>query len=305
MKRQESWRGASNNNHLKNYHSQDCEEHQSRRRSSRSESGSPSGRLFSSTFSSRAKKSEASTAEESRIRRNSRDSRTPQRSRANSFSQEPVRRRSKSKTPGTAANNALNRRSVGAVITKNNDDDDGLDDVPDPFLAYKSFQQFKEAHGYTASSSADKKVSDSLASSKLSSSVSRTPGSSVFNNDSGLENFDYKFSSTKLSSGVFTSTPRYADYDTTSLNRTNSSSVFSTADSGYSGSLSKRHSGFLDSSYSASSSRTSPESLSDKYKSSSSAGKISLESLKRPTVDSWESNNSAMLRRGVSSTYIG
>ena len=32
MKRQESWRGASNNNHLKNYHSQDCEEHQSRRR---------------------------------------------------------------------------------------------------------------------------------------------------------------------------------------------------------------------------------------------------------------------------------
>ena len=136
-----------------------------------------------------------------------------------------MRRRSKSKTPGTAANNALNRRSVGAVITKNNDDDDGLDDVPDPFLAYKSFQQFKEAHGYTASSSADKKVSDSLASSKLSSSVSRTPGSSVFNNDSGLENFDYKFSSTKLSSdasrtsGVFTSTPRYADYDTTSLNR--------------------------------------------------------------------------------------
>ena len=32
MKRQESWRGASNNNHLNNYHSQDCEEHQSRRR---------------------------------------------------------------------------------------------------------------------------------------------------------------------------------------------------------------------------------------------------------------------------------
>ena len=49
-------------------------------RSARSESGSPSGRLFASTFSSRAKKSEQRDEEEFRLmRRNSRASRSPQR----------------------------------------------------------------------------------------------------------------------------------------------------------------------------------------------------------------------------------
>ena len=49
-------------------------------RPARSESGSPSGRLFASTFSSRAKKSEQINDEESRLmRRNSRASRSPQR----------------------------------------------------------------------------------------------------------------------------------------------------------------------------------------------------------------------------------
>merc|ERR1712038_263678 len=75
-----------------------------RQRLARSESGSPSGRLFASTFSSRAKKSEQINDEESRLmRRNSRASRSPQRprSRANSVSQEDrASRRSQSNTPG-------------------------------------------------------------------------------------------------------------------------------------------------------------------------------------------------------------
>ena len=120
----------------------------------------------------------------------------------------------------------MKRRSVGAFVA-NNDDVDGLDDVPDPFLAYKSFQQFKDSQGYSSSSFSEKKLSDSLAATKISSSTpfNKTPSSF---NDSGLDNFDYKFSSTKLSdatrnSGVFSSsTPRYSsDFDSISLNRCN------------------------------------------------------------------------------------
>ena len=143
------------------------------------------------------------------------------RSRANSLSQEPVRRRSQSKSSGAAA---LNRRSVGAFVA-NNDDGDGLEDVPDPFLAYKSFQQFKDSQGHSQgySRSSEKKLSDSLASTKLS--FNKTPSSSILH-DSSLDNFDYKFSSTKLSdasrnSGTFSSsTPRYSsDFENSSLNR--------------------------------------------------------------------------------------
>ena len=149
------------------------------------------------------------------------------RSRANS--QEPVRRRSQSKSSSSAANNnAMKRRSVGAFVA-NNDDDDGLDDVPDPFLAYKSFQQFKDSQGgYTATGSfSEKKLSDSLSNTKISSSTqfNKTPSSSMLN-DSSLDNFDYKFSTTKLSdasrnSGIFSnSTPRYhSDFENASLNR--------------------------------------------------------------------------------------
>ena len=120
----------------------------------------------------------------------------------------------------------MKRRSVGAFVV-NNDDEDGLDDVPDPFLAYKSFQQFKDSQGYTSNSFSEKKLSDSLASTKISSSTpfNKTPSSSMFN-DSSLDNFDYKFSSTKLSdaarnSGTFSSsTPRYSsDFESGSLNR--------------------------------------------------------------------------------------
>ena len=134
-------------------------------------------------------------------------------------------RRSTSKS-STANNNAMKRRSVGAFIV-NNGDEDGLDDVPDPFHAYKSFQQFKDSQGYTSNSFSEKKLSDSLASTKISSSTpfNKTPSSSMFN-DSSLDNFDYKFSSTKLSdgsrnSGTFSSsTPRYSsDFESGSLNR--------------------------------------------------------------------------------------
>lgn len=106
-----------------------------------------------------------------------------------------------------------------------------------------------------------------------------------------------------------TSTPKYTDTSSSSssyLSRTASSSMFS--DSGYGG-LSKRHSGAfsstLDSSFS--SSRTSPESVDRESRASRGAGgnKISLGSLKQASVENWESQNSAILRRGASSTYIG
>jgi len=298
---------------------QEAREGESRRRS---ESHSPSGRLFSSTFASRAKKSEASIAEETGKRAGSRtrDSRTPSRSRANSVSREPVRRRSTSKTPGSQQH-----RSFGNFA---DNDDDGLEDVPDPFLAYKSFAKFKESQdgsygGYqserserskskvsTSDSSPLKKISESFASSKISDTYNSSKLSSS-GLEGALDNFDYKFSSTKLSdlrnSGVFSSsTPKYGDTSSTSsyLSRTASSSMFSGSDSGYGG-LSKRNSGAfssaLDSSFS--SSRTSPE-TSDRDRIRSD-GKISLGSLKQASVENWESQNSAILRRGVSSTYIG
>jgi len=326
-----------------------CQEHcqpRDMRRRSRSQSRSPSGRLFSSTYSSRAKTSEPTISEDgpTRGRSNSRVSKSPQRSRANSTSGgNPVRRRSKSKTPG---NNLNNRRSVGNFgdIANNYDDDDGIDEGPDPFLAYKSFQQFKETQGGYSNGYSNSQVNSSVRRSQISSSddvkklsssfssarISDTYTANSSNGDSFLESFDYKpFSSAKLAdsrnkpglgeSGIFSSTPKSSDFGNNSsmssisngssslLSRTTSSSMFSTADSGYSGysGVSKRSSGAfsgLDSSFS--SSRTSPESLtmSDKFKSS---GKISLGALKRPSVDTWESNNSAILRRGASSTYIG
>jgi len=148
-----------------------------------------------------------------------------------------------------------------------------------------------------------KKLSESFASSKLSDYSSYTSGL----HDSSLDSFDYKFSSAKLSEsrsrplegGVFTSTPKYSDLSSNSgyLSRTTSSSVFSTADSGYSGA----------SGASLASSRTSPESI-DRERTGRAAaapGKISLGALKRPEMENWESTNSAILRRGVSSTYIG
>jgi len=291
----------------------------------RSESHSPSGRLTASTFASRAKQSEASIAEEARQRAGSRarDSRTPSRSRANSVSREPARRRSSSKPRG---GQQQPQRSYGGFA---DNDDDGLEDVPDPFLAYKSFDKFKQSQdsygGHqvetrserskskvsSSDSSALKKISESFASSKISdSSYSSSKLSSSGQVEGILENFDYKFSNSKLSdsrnSGVFSSsTPKYVETSSSSsyLSRTASSSMFS--DSGYGG-LSKRNSGAfssaLDSSFS--SSRTSPESV-DRERLRGAGNKISLGSLKQASVENWESQNSAILRRGASSTYIG
>ena len=136
-----------------------------------------------------------------------------------------------SRTPGTSAK----RRSVGNFAADK--DEDGLEDAPDPFLAYRSFQQFKDSQGggYSAVSSAGtdraksklssdhqsvKKLSESFASSKLSDYSSYTSGL----HDSSLDSFDYKFSSAKLSEsrsrplegGVFTSTPKYSDLSSNS-----------------------------------------------------------------------------------------
>ena len=133
--------------------------------------------------------------------------------------------------PGTSAK----RRSVGSFAADK--DEDGLEDTPDPFLAYRSFQQFKDSQGggYSAVSSAGtdraksklssdhqsvKKLSESFASSKLSDYSSYTSGL----HDSSLDSFDYKFSSAKLSEsrsrplegGVFTSTPKYSDLSSNS-----------------------------------------------------------------------------------------
>ena len=137
-----------------------------------------------------------------------------------------------------------NRRSVGNFgdIADNDEDDDGMDDGPDPFLAYKSFQQFKESQGsYTNgysntqvdssvkrsqisnSDEISKKLSSSFSSARISDSYS---GASNGASDSLLESFDYKpFSSAKLSdsrskpgdSGIFSSTPKYSDFGNNSV----------------------------------------------------------------------------------------
>lgn len=140
-----------------------------------------------------------------------------------------MRRRSTSKAGGQPQQP---QRSFGNFA---DNDDDGLDDVPDPFLAYKSFDTFKKSQdnssygGYQAersqskvsSSDTMKKISESFASSKISensySSGKLSSGSGLAGQ---LDNFDYKFSSAKLSdsrsSGVFSSTPKYADTSSSS-----------------------------------------------------------------------------------------
>ena len=132
-----------------------------------------------------------------------------------------------SRPPGTSAK----RRSVGSFAADR--DEDGLEDTPDPFLAYRSFQQFKDSQGGGYSAVTDraksklssdhqsvKKLSESFASSKLSDYSSYSNGL----HDSSLDSFDYKFSSAKLSEsrsrplegGVFTSTPKYSDLSSNS-----------------------------------------------------------------------------------------
>ena len=140
-----------------------------------------------------------------------------------------MRRRSSSKPSG---GQQQPQRSYGGFA---DNDDDGLEDVPDPFLAYKSFDKFKQSQdtgygGYQAESRSErskskvsssdsnalKKISESFASSKISDSSYSS--SKV---DGILENFDYKFSNAKLSdsrnSGVFSSsTPKYAETSSSS-----------------------------------------------------------------------------------------
>ena len=143
--------------------------------------------------------------------------------------EQPVRRRSSSKPRG---GQQQPQRSYGNFA---DNDDDGLEDIPDPFLAYKSFDKFKQSQGSSyggyqserskskvssSDSSAIKKISESFASSKISNS-SYNSGSGLV--EGILDNFDYKFSSgsSKLSdsrsSGVFSSsTPKYADTSSSS-----------------------------------------------------------------------------------------
>ena len=140
-----------------------------------------------------------------------------------------MRRRSSSKPRG---GHQQPQRSYGGFA---DNDDDGLEDVPDPFLAYKSFDKFKQSQdsGYgghqvesrserskskvsSSDSSALKKISESFASSKISdSSYSSGQVEGI------LENFDYKFSNSKLSdsrnSGVLSSsTPKYVETSSSS-----------------------------------------------------------------------------------------
>ena len=146
-----------------------------------------------------------------------------------------MRRRSSSKPRG---GHQQPQRSYGGFA---DNDDDGLEDVPDPFLAYKSFDKFKQSQdssygGYQAEtrserskskvsssdSSALKKISESFASSKISdSSYSSGKLSSSGQVDGILESFDYKFSNSKLSdsrnSGVLSSsTPKYVETSSSS-----------------------------------------------------------------------------------------
>ena len=150
-----------------------------------------------------------------------------------------MRRRSTSKARSAQQQQQQQQqRSFGNFA---DNDDDGLEDVPDPFLAYKSFDSFKKSQdnsyggGYQAErskskvsstdSSAIKKISESFASSKISdnsyNSISKLSSSSGLG-ESILDNFDYKFSSAKLSdssrgSGVFaSSTPKYTDTSSSS-----------------------------------------------------------------------------------------
>ena len=127
--------------------------------------------------------------------------------------------------------------NFGDAAAHNDEDDyEGVEDGPDPFLAYKSFQQFKDSqkpfssNDYTPDRSYAKKSDDSLK--KLSSSLSSSKITSDYSGNSSKlssssfnsSSFDYKSlsSSAKVSSdsaNMFSSTPKYSDYGGSTLNR--------------------------------------------------------------------------------------
>merc|ERR1719400_1724538 len=209
------------------------------------------------------------------MRRNSRASRSPQRSRsrANSVSQEDRgARRSQSKTRGRTSS-VSKRRSVSNFT----DEEDGAVDDTDPFLAYRSFKQFQNEEGNFGSMKTEKsKSSASYSERKLSNSLS---GAKISDGSSGYDSLKLDsspfaskpYTPAKLSSdgrnglgGMFSSTPKYPDSTgdlergnfSSSLTRHSSSSMFSNGDSGYSASsssfssfsgssITKRNSGVL------------------------------------------------------------
>ena len=203
------------------------------------------------------------------------------RSRANSVSQEDRgARRSQSKTRGRTSS-VSKRRSVSNFT----DEEDGAVDDTDPFLAYRSFKQFQNEEGNFGSMKTEKsKSSAGYSERKLSNSLS---GAKISNGSSGydslkLDSSPYgskSYTPAKLSSdgrtglgGMFSSTPKSADYTgDSSLARHSSSSMFSNGDSGYSASSS---------SFSSFSGSSVTKRNSGVFSSDVSGGKISLGSLK-------------------------
>jgi len=308
-------------------------------RASRSKSRSPD-RLYATTYSSRAKQSEAIEQEEpTYLRKNSRSSKSPMRSRTNSTSS--IHRRSKSPR----------KRSTSAKRRSMSNFSDECEDGPDPLASYTSFNQFRADRtqgGQTSNkaeraqksivqstTSTSRKISDSytatqefnLSSVKKSSfDISEKKVSSSYNgmrrseshnsnerkesfNRNGIENsstLGYNSNSTE-SNRFMSSYPGKSGYSSNGYPDTTLSfpnGVGRTLTGAY------KTNDVLPSYPPRESAHTysPPLSASRTYSDQKfeSSGKISLGSLKKPSIESWDSSRSStILRKGVSTTYIG
>jgi len=328
-------------------------------RSSRSKSTSPD-RLNASTYSSRAKQTDAFENETTPyLRKNSRSSKSPMRSRTNSTSS--VHRRSKSPAKrSTSANNIAKRRSVGNFS-------DDCEDGPDPLAGYTSFSQFRAENSgqsstetdrfqTTSSSSkvfASKKTSDSISTReelrKSSNSSSQNKASEYQNGHENTESYngngkkdsfngnDYGITNSDFGDGKYGSYSKTTDRKGYESSYSNTSSYASNGVSntplsfpnGVGRTLSGAYktNGVSPSSTLAETDYDFTQKLNMSRKSSEhkfeSSGKISLGSLKKPSIESWganrtnsygvgtaaedsrEAGNSSQYRKGVSTTYIG
>jgi len=308
-------------------------------RASRSKSRSPD-RLYATTYSSRAKQNEAiEQGEPNYLRKNSRSSKSPMRSRTNSTSSIHGR----SKTPRKRSTSAK-RRSMSNLS-------DEYEEGPDPLANYTSFSKFradrnqagqsnnkterdqksiaqsttstsrKISDSYTAThefnTSSVKKSSFDISEKKVSSSYSGMGRTESYNSNERKESFNRNgienssthgyYSNSTETNRFLSSYPSKSGYSSNGYPETTLSfpnGVGRTLTGAYKTNDVVPSSPLRESAHTYSPSLSASRSYSEqKFESS---GKISLGSLKKPSIESWDSSrSSSILRKGVSTTYIG
>jgi len=294
------------------------------RRSSRSKSGSPN-RLFSSTYSSRAKQNEAIDNETSTLpRRSSRTSQSPMRSRTNSTS---LRESSRPVSPPKRSSSSTKVEQRRPSENFPDDEDEGQD----PLASYTSFQKFREnklqngqsINSFTATATYNNNSSDSYAT-KFNSDANYKTYTTKDNSHATKKDESqakYQTTSSKLANGQHSSNGLNESQDEYIKPATKISGSFTSNKSleneSFSNGIGKRLSGsyassrasgyYSDNSFSGSLTSSDAANSSSKFTSNSSSGefefekkspklnsfqssgKVSLGALKKPSIENWES----------------